>query len=149
MSELLILVGVIVIVCLFLPHYWRHRQREQLRQNPPERVCFEVRLPHGTAESEEVSRNLYAQVKDLCTTSPEDRRHGAKTISLVFVARHPKGEATPELKAYVYCESAAARKLKKKIKTQFGGLAHIITPESDPLADLAAGVRKPEMISAD
>lgn len=143
MTSLLLLVALAVIV-LILKRFHEQRQLQHLRDNPPPKVLFEVRLPGGVDDSNKRMEKFYRKIPKLTTTDAKMRKAGLGTIEAVYLAEVPLGRDTAELRFLMMCAPEQVQVLKRTLKQTFSSLAEITTPSDDPLAEMVEALTPPK-----
>lgn len=116
---------------------------QRLRENPPPKAVIEVRLPRDVTDGNLSAQKLWRKVQSLTATDANLRSQGLGTIDVVFYSEVPHGKSTAEVWCYIYCHPEHVNLLKRGIRQVFRGMAEITTPEVDPMAEIAAGLRPP------
>lgn len=125
--------------------YRRAMIEQRLRENPPPKALIEVRLPRDVTDGHKSAQKLWAKIQSLTATDPAMRAQGLGTIDLVFYSEVPPNKSTAEVWCYIYCHPDHVNLLKRGLRQVFRGMAEITTPETDPMAEIAAGLRPPPM----
>lgn len=124
---------------------YRQRAREQrLRDNPPQKECFEVRLPRDMSDALPRMTRFYSKLHQVITTDQNTRRAGEGIVSIVWLAQTPKGKSSPEISCLVYCPPEHVQLVKRGLNQVFSGFAEITTPSEDLVAAAAQIIKAQE-----
>ncbi|WP_217924719.1 hypothetical protein [Miltoncostaea oceani] len=131
----------VIVVCvggwMIAKAYIKRAREQRLRDNPPEKACFMVRLPKDMNDSLARMDRFYRKLNQAVMTDANLRRTGEGIVSVVWLAHIPKNRSSPEISCLIYCPPEHLMMIKRGLGQVFGGLAEITTPPTDVLADLA------------
>lgn len=112
---------------------YRHWQENQLKKNPPKRVCFQVRVP---ADSQKSNQKMARVWERLWMILPHDSRNLGKNKNVIRMALIGEGAevgASPTIRFLVWCPPHLVGKVQGTLEECYDGAEVVeMLGEDDP-----------------
>jgi len=136
----LIFLMVAVATFFIIRGFYRQRQEQHLRDNPPQRRVIEVSLPGGVDDARIQMARFWRKVASATTVDPKARKQGIGQMDLLYLVTVPEPKAMPHLSCLIYADPDKMDAVKRALKQTFEDV-DVIELDNDPMIPVASALR--------